>query len=86
MTVVVAIEPIDTETANGTQARVTGIDMTSGDPFRGTVEYEPGQHRPARWRVNGMIRDGHPGWNLALDRPELEHLYSVATKLGARLM
>lgn len=86
MSIVITIEPIDTQTRNGTPARVTGIDMTSGDPFRGTIEYEPGKHRDTRWRLNGSARDSLPAWNIELDNPELEHLYEVAKNLGARLL
>jgi hypothetical protein len=85
MSIIISIEPIDTITRDGWPTRVTGIDMTSGDPFVGTLEYEPGKHRSARWRLNGNMRDAPPHWNLVLEQPELQELYDVAKRLGARL-
>lgn len=85
MSIVVSIEPIETQTKNGTQALVTGIDLTSGDTFRGRLEYEPGKWRTARWRSNGMMRDAMPSWNLNLSSPERDGLYEAAKVLGAQL-
>jgi hypothetical protein len=83
MGVVVKIVPMRTVTENGKPATVTGIDLTSGDPFQGTIEYEPGKERDAMWRWNGMLRDGPPAWNLDLENPWLDGLVEAATKLGA---
>jgi len=66
VSVVILIKPIETRTKDGTRAHVTGIDMTSGDPYSGTVENVPGKPRAVHWRVNGDMRDGYPGWNLLL--------------------
>jgi hypothetical protein len=63
---IVQIEAVTITTKSGRSARVTGIDMTSGDPFHGTVEVEPSVHRDARWRSNGYIRDDDPGPNVVM--------------------
>lgn len=81
---VVQIEAVHLVTAEGKAAIVTGIDMTSGDPFRGTIEIEPGEHRDARWRSNGFARDAHPGMNLGLEQFEFGDLRETATALGAK--
>ncbi len=86
MSVVILIKPIDTQTKNGTPARVTGIGMMGGDLFRGEIEYEPGKFRAARWRLNGMVRDAPPDWDIVLKSPELQGLYEVAERLGAQMI
>ena len=47
--VIVLIKPIATATNNGSKAQVTGIDVVSGDPFVGMVEFEPGRTQTVRW-------------------------------------
>lgn len=86
MKAILPITPIELTTRNGfTRARVTGIDMKSGDPFRGQIEHEPGDWRAARWRSNGQVRDGSPGWNLIMQQDEMKLLYAEAKRLNARL-
>lgn len=79
------IEPIETTTKNGTPARVTGIEMASGAPFVGTIEYEPGKHREAQWRAAGLVLYLNPLWNLDLGKPELEGLREAAQRLRAQM-
>ena len=85
MSVTINVNPIETETANGTPARITGISMTSGAPFRSTVESAPGVEKRVHWRSNGFGRDNRVGWNLQMGLTEMVHLYETAQKLGARL-
>lgn len=86
MSIVVQIETIETRTQDEQRnARVTGIDLTSGDTFRGEIEYAPGEWRTVRWRSNGNMRDGPVAWNLNMSSFEMKKLYEAATKLNARL-
>lgn len=86
MTVTVQIEPIETKTENGTKARVTGIDLSSGYPFHGKIEYETGEWQPARWRPNGNMSNGPVAWNLVMQNSDMRLLYEAAKKLNAELV
>ena len=85
VSIIIKIEPVETVTENGTTAYITGINMTSGDPYHGKIIYEQGKERPARWRSNGFVRDALPDFNLQMGQSEVREVWEVAKHLGARL-
>lgn len=81
MSVTIKIEPIETNTQNGAIAYVTGISFDQTDVFVGKIQLDDGSWRPARWRLLGQVRDGHPDWSLVTEQPEITGLQHAVAKL-----
>lgn len=86
MTVIVKIDPVVCKVGNGWEAKVYGIDLLSGDPFKGELYHSTtGDNKKASWMYEGYVRDNPKFLNLTSGSLELNNLQKAAKALGGKL-
>ena len=69
---IIKIEPIETTTAGGIKATLSGIDPTSSDCIIGTLGRE---HRSsARWDIYGICRDNPQDCNFDIHNDDFQDI------------
>ncbi|MBE9502945.1 MAG: hypothetical protein IME96_02080 [Proteobacteria bacterium] len=76
----ILIKPIKTKTHNGTDAEITGIDLTSTDCIVGTASVNHGSPDKS-WNIHGICRDNPDDLNLNLNSNEIADLMETIKKL-----
>lgn len=80
----ITIEPIPTKTTGGYDAKITGIDPTSHDCLKGTIDTPGAGTIKGNWNLGGTCRDSDPKCNLDPRQDEVADAMNTAKELGAR--
>ena len=78
----ILIEPVDVKTQGDFDAKIDGIDPTSGDLFGGTIIYPGGKTDTAWWDRFGRCRDHAKTCNIDPQGEEFADLVRTASSLN----